>query len=338
VFGQDTIGNPLNGTGFVQGSFNTGTGGGGGGNGTNATTTFGVGKTHFFDQSSTNVPSADPSFPYTFSATTSLASNRPASGINLTLPTSVTNSMSQAFGHPEIFTFFASSTNLSSLDATYPTGTYTFVLQPSNSLTVPVNLPSALVQPSTPRVANYTATQSVIATNSFQLMWDPFVSGTATDYVSVSVGTNFQTGGPGITNTLNGTATSVTIPANTFAANSNYSATVGFYRAVVTSNTPNNYVTIAYLASQTQFTLVTSSGTSSNSIVLTNWAISNGVFSFDVKTQSNLTIRVDYNTNLATTNWSMLETTNSGVTGTFRVNDTQGVSNHTRYLRGHIGP
>jgi hypothetical protein len=85
------------------------------------------------------------------------------------------------------------------------------------------------------------------------------------------------------------------------------------------------------------FTITTIGQTNTNTIVLTNWAVSNGFFSFDLKTGANQTVRVDYNTNLATTNWSVLTTTNSGPTGTVRVSDPQAVTNR-RYYRGHIGP
>jgi hypothetical protein len=77
--------------------------------------------------------------------------------------------------------------------------------------------------------------------------------------------------------------------------------------------------------------------TGGTAVLLTNWAKSNGLFSFDVKSGSNVTVRVDYKTNLLVTNWTTLTTTNSGVNGTVRVTDAQSVTNR-RYYRGHIGP
>src|SRR5213075_2671229 len=126
-----------------------------------------------------------------------------------------------------------------------PQGTYTF--------TVAVTLPATMAQPNAPHVSNFTAGQTVSSSQPFTLTWDPFTGGTATDYVFVQVGNVWKTPTPGTTGALNGTATSVTIPAGTLQPGSTNDAFIYFYHTIITSNAA--YLTEAFRSSATEFSV-----------------------------------------------------------------------------------
>lgn len=335
VDGESAVGDPLGGLPF--GTFTTGSGGGGGGGtGTNAITSFTLGIVHDYDQTSTALPTLDPIAPYSFSAITSLSSNRTATNVLLTLPTSNVSNLVQIFFRPEMFTLFAFNTNLSTFNATFPSGNYTFNVQAvaSNQM-VTVNFPAGLVQPGAPHVTNYTAAQSVNPAQPFVLGWDPFPGGGATDFIYVVIGNVFSSTNVGSPGALPGTATSITIPAGTLQANSNYDGTVGFYRFIATTN-GSSYATTVYRATTTQFTLVTTNGSATVPLVLTNAAYAPGSFSFDVLCSTGQTVTVEYKTNLATGLWQTLLTTNSSGSR-FRAVAPQAATNRFLFFRARNG-
>ena len=139
-----------------MGIFTTGSGGGGGGggSGTNAVTSFALSKLWEYDQTNTTAPSLDANYPYFFSASTSLASNRTATAVTLTFPNSAVSNLTQNFLAPEdYFLYDLSITNLTIFNTTYPSGSYTFtVTSNSASLTATVNLPAT--QPNAPHISN----------------------------------------------------------------------------------------------------------------------------------------------------------------------------------------
>ena len=78
-----------------------------------------------------------------------------------------------------------------------------------------VNWASTLAQPPGPHVSNFGLGQSIDPTQPFRLTWDAFAGGTSTDFISLQIDTNFVSANLGTSGALNGTATSVVIPANT---------------------------------------------------------------------------------------------------------------------------
>jgi hypothetical protein len=166
-----------------------------------------------------------------------------------------------------------------------------------------------MTQPNPPHINNFAAAQSVNATQAFTLGWDAFVGGTGTDYVNVAIGGNvWKSPDPGTAGALNGTATSVTIPANSLQPNSNYTATVAFYHVAGVSNA--TYTTLGYRATATQFSLNTIGGARP---VLTNAVWSGGSFSFDILTTTGQALTVVSSTNCALplAQWPILLFTNS---------------------------
>jgi hypothetical protein len=208
---------------------------------------------------------------------------------------------------------FAFNTNLTKFETNFPAGDYTFTVQATTSnQTVNVNFPTtnAMAQPAAPHVTNYTAAQAVNPTQPFVLAWDAFPGGSSTDFVYVVIGNVFSSTNVGVPGALPGTATTITIPAGTLQANSNYDSSIGFYRYVATTN-GNSYVTTVYRAAVTDFNLSTTSGAISGPLVLTNATFAPANFSFDVLCSTGQTVTVEYRTNLTVGPWKTLFTTNS---------------------------
>jgi len=334
VSGQDALANPLNGGTPVTGTFTTVTGGGGSSN-TNTITSFLVGKAWEYDQASASAPLLDTNLPYVFEGLTSLASNRTATSATLTLPTGGVSNMLQNILFPSDFYLSEFNTNLATYNATFPAGSYVFnVYSNAADQVVTVAMPN-YAQPNAPQVSNWAAAQAINPSLPFTLTWNAFTGGGSTDYVSVVVGNKFQTSGFGQTNALPGTATSVTIPANTFSANSNYLADLAFYHAVITTN--GSYYTLAYVASVTSFNISTA-GSSAAAPVLTNAAWSGGTFGFNILTSPGQTVTVIYNTSLgsAFSSWPILLTTNS-VGSTAHISDPHSATNKTLFYRARNG-
>ena len=333
VSGEDRNGNPLG--GFPTGSFSTGTGGSSG-SGTNAITTFSVGKVHHYNQTSAGAPTLDPSTPYGLSGVTALASNRTATSITLTFPTAVVSNMTQLPPpSADKYVVFATDTSLSSFDAAYPPGNYTFqVNAAASNQTVVANLPTAtsMPQPGAPHVTNFLAAQAVNPNQAFVLGWDPFPGGTAADYIDVDIGSTYLSPEPSTPGALPGTAVTFTIPAGTLQPNTNYFSRIGFFRFVGSTN--SSFATAAFRATYTEFTLITTGD--GQLLMLTNAVHAPSNFSFDVLCPTGQTVTVEYKTNLNLIAWQTLLTTNSPV-GLFRAVAPQVATNRSMFFRARVG-
>ncbi len=97
-----------------------------------------------------------------------------------------------------------------------------------------------------------------------------------------------------------------------------------------------NYTTIAYIATVTQFTLTTTSGSSVTPPVLTNFVKTATNFMFDVKCSPGQLILVDSTTNLLATNvWTNFFSSNS--TASFvHVDDRRAATNKMTFYRARI--
>lgn len=334
AYGQNPAGDQLGGT--PGGVFITGTGSGG--NGTNATTTFSVGKTHHYNQSSAGAPTLDPFTPYDFSGVASLASNRTVTSITLTLPTAAVSNMFQLPQQLEKYIVYGVGTVQSTYDATFPPGNYTFFAQATSSnQTVVVNLPttSSLPQPGAPHLTNYVAAQSVNPNQPFVLGWDAYADGTAADYIDVDIGMAYLSPDPGLPGALNGTARTFTIPAGVLQPNSNYLSRVGFFHFVGSTNA--SYAAAAFRATYIEFSLITTSATPTGQLILTNANWTPSAFSFDVLCTNGQTVTIEYTNALSSGTWPKLLTTNS--TGPLvHIVSTQSVSAPRLFYRARNGP
>lgn len=318
VSGVDLEGNDLSTDPLPFGRFSTGAGGGGQtGSGTNAVTTFQIGVTHQYQQTSLAPPVFDPEVSYLFNAGTILASNRTATNITVLLPTATTQKLNAFPTAPEAYFFYASSTNAAAFNPSYNGGNYAFTVRSiSSNQTVTVNLP-ANGQPSVPRVANFAAAQSVNDAQPFTLSWDAFTggfaSGSVTNFITVEVEDDFPNAGLGDPEVLPKNATSVTIPVGRLRPNATYEASVAFWTAIRSTNSSATN-TMVWRVTRTTFPLVTAGGGGS-ALVLTNWArLAGGVVQFEVVATPGQNFVVERADAIAAQSWNTVLTTNA-VTG-----------------------
>jgi len=284
----------------------------GGGSGTNAFTTFVLGRANLYNQVLNAQPTPNVLQPYVYLATTSLASNRTTTGITVTFPGGGISNLVQNPVQPEDWTFGGYKTNEATVETNFPPGNYSFTVNATASNeTVVVAFPASLVQPSAPHLTNLVAAQAVDSTQPFTLHWDPFAGGTAADSIVAGLTTNWQSPNIGAPGALNGTATSVSIPAGIMEPGKTYSASVGFSHPILATN--GTEATYVYRAAITQFVIITKPATVTVTPVLTNAGWSGGLFGFDVLTASNQIITVVSTTNVARplASWPILLTTNS---------------------------
>lgn len=298
---------------IAPGSFTTGTNSGSGitGYGTNKISSFFLGKLYSYGQGPSGPPVPNAFAPFLFFGTTILASNRTAASITLTLPNAAVSNFTQNIAQKEDYTVTYFNTSSNTLETTFPSGDYTFTVNATASnQAVTVTFPASMTQPDAPHISNFAAAQSVDVTKPFTLTWDPWVGGSSSDFILVTVA-NWTSPPYGATNALNGTSASVVIPAGALVANSNYTAGVGFEHATWSTN--SDYASGVYRATITSFSLKTIGASNAPPPVLGNPSWTGNTFDFDVDTVSGQTITVVYSTDcsLPLSQWQKLITTNS---------------------------
>ena len=292
---HDTNGNAL--TSGFEGFFVTGGSGSGSGS-TNKYSTFDIGTAWSYEQTSTGAPTLD-----------------------------VSNSYEFFFG--------ATETNLTVFDNTFGSGSYVFtVFATSSNQQVTVDLPESLAQPPAPQVANFTAAQSVDASQPFTLQWDAFANPASQAFIYVTVGNAYTSAPAGDSNAIPASATSLQLPAGTLQSNTTYLATIGFFNGVITTN--GSTLKTAYREAITTFPLVTTGGTSPT-LVLTNLSLSKTSFSFSINAPENLTLAIQYNTNLGSSSWQTLFATNAGP-GVIQVDIPFSPTNRSIFYRAEVEP
>ena len=333
------IGLSTNGT-FINppptGSFTTGSSGGGA-NGTNPITIFEVGGAQFYSQTSSTPAVIFTNAPYDFIANVFLSSNRFATNVTLTLPTTVVSNLTQVPPSPWDFILLDFTADLPTFNARFPSGSYTFNVQSvSSNQLVAVTWPptSTLPQPPVPHVSNFPATQMVDSSQPFTLSWDAFAGGNgANDAVSIQMVTP-----QGLvvlpTNVFAGTATSLLLPAQTFLENTDCTVDLNFVHVILITN-GNAYITEAFRTTTTQFDLKTIIG-GAGSLRLANLTNNSSTISFDVLVSSVPSVVVEYRTNLTAATWQTLLTTNNPGSQ-FSVSASHG-SNKAMYFRARSGP
>jgi Ca2+-binding RTX toxin-like protein len=157
------------------------------------------------------------------------------------------------------------SANKNSVDFLYPDGDYSLSLKGINdgSKTLSLDLGTTDDYPTAPpNVTNFSALQDVDSTQAATISWAPFPGGTTSDFIAVSItdsqGNPILQYTPGTANQLDGTATSITIPAGTLAAGTTYSAQIQFLQVTGTDTTDYPGVTaFAAYADTTTFNIIT---------------------------------------------------------------------------------
>jgi len=336
IIGQDAVGNPLGGT--TGGNFAT-IAGVNGGSGTNAVTTFLLGRYALYRQT-TNAP--PPLFTYEFVGQSALASNRTATAITLMTPATSprTNLLFESLLYPEQFQTNFFTPTLTNFDTNFPTvGNYVFTVTNSvngSNQQVTVNFPNASL-PNAPRIINYTNAQAVNPSLPFTVNWNTFTNGGGADRIVLQinepstggVGNSglllFQTSYAGPPAGLDGTATSVTIPANTLPPNSTNDAFVVF--AHVASTTGTGISATAIVGSAAYFTIATTAASLAPALTI----IHSGT-NVLLEWPTNATgYTLQFGTNLTSSVWS----TNLPAPVVLNTNNvvTNGISGVTRFYR-----
>ena len=181
---------------------------------------------------------------------------------------------------PQGFGFGVATNSFANLNSAVPGGDYVFTV--SNVTTVSVNLPASRVLQNAPSLSNYDAAQSIDASKDFSLGWGAFNGGTAMDSITVDVRDAltglevFQSEKYGCPDALNGTSTSLLIPANTLTTNQTCQVTITFIKVLtLDTNSIPNVALLAGIEAETQVTIATSPGATvppASALVLTNAA------------------------------------------------------------------
>lgn len=333
VTGEDITGDPLE---DAQGFFTTGGGGGSTGSGTNRFTSFALGKLYTYNQTTTGVAVRDPDVPYAFTASTTLASNRTANQITLTIPSRPSTNLLQNPFAPEVWGVFAAETNQSQFETVlFPSGTYTFNVQSgTTNQNVSLSLAANLAQPAAPHLSEFAGTQAVDPAQAYTLRWDAFQNGAAGDYVRVQIGDTVGSADPGTAGALNGLARSFVIPAGRLLAGQSYESSVDFYKVgQIISNA--SYVAISFRVSSTRFILKTS-GTTGTDLVLTNASWTGNAFGFDVISAPGETFTVEASIDLTPGSWAPV-TVSTSPTGRIRITDSLASFFPHRFYRARKG-
>ena len=192
-----------------------------------------VSKARRFTQTDADFPAPDIGQPYQFQAAVQAYRSNLLSSATILLPNSTLEPVMPQ-GDGLHFAWAATASSQSALDASYGNGLYTFTLQTVNDGNRSVALPlSANSYPPSPHVANFEATQGMLSDQDFNLAWDPWVDGTASDFVQLRIedlenNKYFETPDPGKPGALDGRATAATVKAGTLAPGRSWVATIVF--------------------------------------------------------------------------------------------------------------
>lgn len=223
------------------------------------------------------------------------------------------------------------------LDFKFPEGDYVFDIQAATSnQQVTVNFPSSVTNPPAPRLSNYAAAQAIDPTQPFTLTWDAFTGGTAANCIYVEIyGGAFKTPAPGEAGALDGTATSVVIPANALQPNHPYAGCVSFYDYLLLTNGTSSK-SLVYRSATTEFSLATTGGSGySPAITNVTWAGA-GTFAFEVACPIGQPLVAECRTNLAVSQWETLCATNS-TTARVRFSDPAASTRPRAFYRVRTG-
>ncbi|HAV63851.1 MAG TPA: hypothetical protein DCY13_15985, partial [Verrucomicrobiales bacterium] len=192
-----------------------------------------------------------------------LRSPNSATNGSITLP----NSRSVQLEHTEDrqgFDVEAAYASQSDLDLFFPSGNYVTSFNTIRDGTKSVTLTLTGNQyPNAPTISNLAAAQTINPAAQFQLNWQAFAGGTASDIIVVEIeseygATVFESPNLGQPGALTGTATGVLIPAGTLAPGRNYEVTIAFLKVVDQETAAySGLLAVAGYFSETEFSIAT---------------------------------------------------------------------------------
>jgi hypothetical protein len=230
------------------------------------------------------------------------------------------------------------------IDAAYPPGNYTYCLDTVDDGTVfpfPVLTNPPAAYPNAPQVSNFAAVQAINPQSPFTLQWNAIPGATTSDYLWVfAIDTNgnvvISTPEPAIDplHALNGAATSVVIPTNTFQSGQTYTGWIMLFHNTSLNLTdyPGAFGT-TLMAAATAFPVALASA--SPPVLSQPARLSSNLFQFQMSGMVG-TYTVLYSTNAALrlSNWSTLLTTGLSASPVI-IQDTQ-ATNQQRFYRAKM--
>jgi hypothetical protein len=259
---KDLQGNPLT---PAQGSFTTGTSGGSTGgpdpcltntNNPSGGSSGSIFKSLQFVQTSNSAPVPDTESPASVGGTY-IPTNQTVNAVQITGPNNINITLDKiALPTGNFFSAFRQFPSAAALDAAFPAGNYTINASPAGSGVVSVQAASALPVPT---IQNLTQLQSLDPTKAFTLNFSPFTGASgqfdAIQIIITAAGSDRHFYAPDycLNRTLPNTATSVTIPANTFQAGDKLSGSISFSKFSVNANAIPNTTLSAAATATTSF-------------------------------------------------------------------------------------
>ena len=227
-------------------------------------TGYSVTKGILFRQTNGSAPTIRTGMPYVFQAMVLPATN---------LLTSARVQWSQAdvpltpITTPKAVAFIQRVRTQDALDATFPNGPYRIVTQTVNDGDHTSNLSvEGNDYPPAPILQNFAGSQAIDPALPFTLQWTGFVGGTLSDFIFIQIensqGRVFATSPhPGVVGVLDGTATSLVIPAQTFQPGRSYVGRIVFHRySTINWTDYPNVLGVGGYFSQTDFSIATTGG------------------------------------------------------------------------------
>ena len=270
---------------------------------------YGVTKTGYYTQSSDTAPTLEVGQNHYFDAFVSPDGTVDIDSAILQVPGGSQTEMAP------LFSYFQGFTSQSALDNSFGNGTYSFQISTVDLDVFFAQLGLGGTYPSIPRLSNFIAAQSIKAGNDFVLHWDPFIGGTANDFILVSIEddaatTVFETPYQGSAGALTGQDASVVIPAGTFVSGTNYLCYLTFDKLVTldTSSIPGAIGVAAYVR-ETSIPLKTASAGAPVTVNLAGISRqSDGSFQLQISGTVGATFTVEATSDFSS--WASLVTTN----------------------------
>jgi len=194
-----------------------------------------MGKSLWFYQQSEPTVTPDPDEPYAFFASVESSSPGTVTSVDMSAPNGVSETMYPDNGYLDFEATFSTSAELNALLPDDPNNPYTMTIHAVNDGSVGVSLfLRGGPYPVAPRLTNFNAAQQMDPDQPFVLQWNQFDGGTTDDLVMVYISWGdqdvFETGLPGEPNALDGTQTSVQIPADALKPGRTYELELEFIR------------------------------------------------------------------------------------------------------------
>jgi hypothetical protein len=174
---------------------------------------------------------------FVFKATVDADSAQSVNTASITTPAGRTVSLIQQASGDE-FKLKEIRTSQADLETEFPDGIYVLTVDGANDgrHQVPISLTGG-AYPNAPRLNDYDAAGRINPEADFELQWDPFGGGAASDFINVKIedksGTDlFETDGYGKGDALNGFNTAVTVPLGTLKAAKVYIGQVRFEKVL----------------------------------------------------------------------------------------------------------